>query len=103
WHFSPRPVFGDPTFLRAVELARLGMGSDARRELGRLVFAAPETRDSSRKAEPPAVDDERSDIYWITAILLDRGRLWSASHAIPRYTLTDYRLGYPGGRRAREW
>jgi soluble lytic murein transglycosylase len=101
WRFAPRPVFGDPTFLRAVELARLGMGSEARRELGRLGFSPPDSRDASRKAEAP--DDERSDIYWIAAILLDRGRLWSASHAIPRYTLTDYRLGYPGGRRARQW
>jgi soluble lytic murein transglycosylase len=100
WTFSPRPVFGDPTFLRAVELARLGLGSDARRELARLGFAAPESRDAARKL---AADSDRDDIYWITAILLDRGRLWSASHAIPRYTLTSYRLEYPGGRRATEW
>jgi soluble lytic murein transglycosylase len=103
WRFAPRPVFGEPTFLRAVELARLGLGSEARRELSRLGFAAPESRDAARKAEAAGIDDERSDIYWITAILLDRGRLWSASHSIPRYTLTSYRLEYPGGRRAREW
>jgi soluble lytic murein transglycosylase len=100
WKFTPRPVFGDPTFLRAVELARLGIGSDARRELARLGFSAPETRDAARKGAP---DADRDDIYWITAILLDRGRLWSASHAIPRYTLTSYRLEYPAGRRATEW
>ena len=100
WKFAPRPVFGDPTFLRAVELARLGLGSDARRELARLGFSAPESRDAARKT---GVDPERDDIYWITAILLDRGRLWSASHAIPRYTLTSYRLEYPIGRRATEW
>lgn len=100
WRFTPRPVFGDPTFLRAVELARLGVGSDARRELARLGFAAPEKGEAARKA---AADTEREDIYWITAILLDRGRLWSASHAIPRYSLTSYRLDYPGGRRATEW
>jgi soluble lytic murein transglycosylase len=100
WKFAPRPVFGDPTFLRAVELARLGLGSDARRELARLGFSAPESRDAARKGTP---DADRDDIYWITAILLDRGRLWSASHAIPRYTLTSYRLEYPAGRRATEW
>jgi soluble lytic murein transglycosylase len=101
WRFAPRPVFGDPTFRRAVELARMGLGPEARRELSRLGFTAPESRDAARKAS--GLDDERTDIYWITAILLDRGRLWSASHAIPRYTLTGYRLGYPGGRSAREW
>jgi soluble lytic murein transglycosylase len=100
WRFGARPVFGDPTFLRAVELARLGLGSDARRELARLGFAAPDGRDAARKAAP---DPDRDDIYWITAILLDRGRLWSASHAIPRYSLTSYRLEYPAGRRATEW
>jgi soluble lytic murein transglycosylase len=100
WRFSPRPVFGEPAFLRAVELARLGLGGDARRELAKLGINAPESRDDARKA--PA-DADREDIYWITAILLDRGRLWSASHAIPRYTLKSYRLQYPGGRVATEW
>jgi soluble lytic murein transglycosylase len=100
WKFAPRPLFGDPNFLRAVELARMGLGSDARRELARLGLAAPETRDAARKT---AGDSDRDDIYWITAILLDRGRLWSASHAIPRYTLTSYRLEYPAGKRATEW
>src|SRR6185436_15068064 len=100
WKFAARPVFGDPTFLRGVELARLGLGSDARRELARLGFSAPESKEAARKA---AADQDRDDIYWITAILLDRGRLWSASHAIPRYTLTSYRLEYPAGRRATEW
>jgi len=100
WKFAPRPVFGDPTFLRAVELARLGLGSDARRELARLGFSTPDSRDAARKGPS---DPDRDDIYWITAILLDRGRLWSASHSIPRYTLTSYRLEYPAGRRATEW
>jgi soluble lytic murein transglycosylase len=102
WKFAPRPVFAEPAFLRAVELARMGLGPDARRELARLGFAAPESRDAARKAAA-AADTDREDIFWITAILLDRGRLWSASHSIPRYTLTSYRLEYPGGRRATEW
>jgi soluble lytic murein transglycosylase len=100
WRFSPRPLFADPAFLRAVELARAGLGPDARRELAKLGFAAPETRDAARKA---ATDSDREDIYWITAVLLDRGRLWSASHAIPRYTLRSYTQQYPGGRAATEW
>jgi soluble lytic murein transglycosylase len=103
WQFAPQPVFGEPSFLRGVELARLGLGTEARRELARLGFAAPESRDAARRAEATPIGEARADIYWITAILLDRGRLWSASHAIPRYTLTSYRLGYPSGRRAREW
>jgi soluble lytic murein transglycosylase len=101
WQFKPRPVFGTPEWKRAVELARLGFGSDARRELARLGFSAPESRDAARKAGDP--DDERQDVYWITAVLLDRGRSWAAAHAIPRYTLTEYRAQYPAGREAAEW
>ena len=33
------PLYGDPGFLRAVELARMGQGGDARRELARLGLA----------------------------------------------------------------
>jgi soluble lytic murein transglycosylase len=101
WDFRPQPLFDEPGFLRAVELARLGLGSEARRELARLGLAlsdhAPETQVA---VNSPA----REDGYWITAILLDRGRLWNASHAIPRTILTAYRWSYPtGARRDAEW
>src|SRR5581483_4410155 len=33
WSFAPRAIFADPGFLRAVELARMAQGGDARREL----------------------------------------------------------------------
>ena len=52
----------------------------------------------ARRGEP---DDEREDVYWITSMLLDRGRSWAAAHAIPRYTLTGYRQQYPRGRARR--
>jgi soluble lytic murein transglycosylase len=100
WKFAARPEFGDSGFLRAVELARLGLGADARRELTRLGVSTPDKE--ARKAGK-GIPDEKEDLYWIAAILLDRGRLWSASHAIPRYSLTSYRGDYPGGRRATEW
>jgi soluble lytic murein transglycosylase len=94
-------VFGTAQWRRAVELARMGFGSDARRELARLGFSAPESRNAARKAGDP--DDEREDVYWITSVLLDRGRSWAAAHAIPRYTLTDFRLRYPTGKEAARW
>ena len=50
WSFPPRPLFGDPGFLRAVELARMGQGGDARRELARLGLAT-----SAEKHAPAAV------------------------------------------------
>src|SRR5204863_9216229 len=33
WRFPPDAVYGKPAFLRGVELARLGLGTEARREL----------------------------------------------------------------------
>ena len=101
WQFSPRPVFGSAEWRRAVELARLGFGGEARRELARLGFSAPDSRDAARKMGDP--DDERQDVYWITSVLLDRGRSWAAAHAIPRYTLTEFRQQYPAGRVAGMW
>jgi soluble lytic murein transglycosylase len=85
WHFEPQPIFGEPGFQRAVELARLGLGSDARRELARLGVGTKNVPAGSA----------REDVLWIAAILLDRGHLWSASHSIPRNTLTGYRWSYP--------
>jgi soluble lytic murein transglycosylase len=99
--FGARPVYGSEEFRRAVELARLGLGSEARRELSRIGFNPPATRDAAR-ANPP-VGDEQEDVYLVTALLLDRGRSWSAAHAIPRYSLPGFRTGYPGGRQATLW
>jgi len=92
WEFRPQPLFAEPGFLRAVELARLGLGSEVRRELARLGLSFS---DRVSESQPTASAPDREDGYWITAILLDRGRLWSASHAIPRYALPAYRWSYP--------
>ena len=101
WRFSPRPIFGQTGFTRAVELARLGLGSEARRELARLGISPPGSRRAARTATAPDGDNE--DVYWITAILLDRGRSWAAAHAIPRYSLKTYREDYPQGLLAAKW
>jgi soluble lytic murein transglycosylase len=98
WTFAARPLFGDPGFLRAVELARMGQGSDARRELARLGLQT-----SADKHAPPRAAGDDEDLQWITAILLDRGGVWSASHSIPRYGVTRYRLEYPKGIGEAKW
>lgn len=101
WDFRPQPLFAEAGFLRAVELARLGLGSDARRELARLGLALS---DHAQESQSASKTPSREDGYWITAILLDRARLWSASHAIPRSTLTSYRWSYPtDARHDAEW
>jgi soluble lytic murein transglycosylase len=101
WNFHPQPLFAEPGFLRAVELARLGLGSESRRELARLGLAPA---DHAPESQTVANTPTREDGYWITAILLDRGRLWNASHAIPRTILTAYRWSYPNNLRSdAEW
>lgn len=101
WRFAPRPLFGDPGFLRAVELARLGQGSEARRELARLGLETAGTKQGASRERGGA--DDAEDLLWITAVLLDRGRLWNASHSIPRYTTTRYRLQYPRALGLAKW
>lgn len=95
WTFAARPLFGDPAFHRAVELARMGLGSDARRELARLGLSTVGEKQSGGRTGDRDSDGEDEDLLWITTILLDRGGVWSASHSIPRYTLTRYRNEYP--------
>jgi soluble lytic murein transglycosylase len=98
WSFPPRALYADPGFLRAVDLARMGQGGEARRELARL--GLPTNAD---KHAPGAVRSEDEDLVWITSILLDRGGAWSASHSLPRYGLTAYKLEYPKGLGEAKW
>jgi soluble lytic murein transglycosylase len=99
WTFTPRPLFGDAAFLRAVDLARMGQGGDARRELARLGLATSAEKHVGLRGG--AAEDE--DLLWITAILLDRGGSWAASHSIPRYGVMRYRLDYPRALNEAKW
>jgi len=98
WSFPARPLYGDAGFLRAVELARMGQGSDARRELAKLGLAT-----SAEKRSTAGARGEEEDLVWITATLLDRGGVWSASHSLPRHALTSYKLEYPKGIGEAKW
>jgi soluble lytic murein transglycosylase len=97
WSFPARALYGEPGFLRAVELARMGQGSDARRELARLGM----TTSADKRGAAARAEDE--DLLWIAAILLDRGGVWNASHSLPRYGVTSYRLEYPKGIGQAKW
>lgn len=98
FHFEARPLFGEPGFRRAVELCRMGQGGDARRELARLGLPT-----AGEKHGAPGARKDGEDLLWIAAVLLDHGGVWSASHSIPRYTLTDYKTAYPEGLGATKW
>jgi len=98
FHFEPRALFGDVAFRRAVDLCRMGQGSDARRELAHLGLQTTGEKHGNVEGRR-----DGEDLLWIAAVLLDRGDVWSASHSIPRYTLTEYKLHYPAGLGATKW
>jgi soluble lytic murein transglycosylase len=96
WNFQPNDLWDDPRFMRAVELARLGLGLEARRELAKLGISGGK--------RTGALLEGQDDPLWVTALLLDRNHLWNASHAIPRYSIAEFRRRYPaGGRAEAEW
>ena len=98
WSFPPRALYGDAGFLRAVELARMGQGVDARRELNKVGLVT-----SAEKRSTAAARAEDEDLIWITSTLLDRGGVWNASHSLPRHALTSYKLEYPKGIGEAKW
>jgi soluble lytic murein transglycosylase len=89
WRFGPRALFGEPGFLRGVELARLGFGDDAARELSAVGLGI------NRGADP--------EDLWLTAVLFDRAGLWHRSHYVPRALERSYKRSYPLGETYRRW
>lgn len=89
WSFGRRALFGEPAFLRGVELARLGLAQLAARELastGLKIGRATDSRD-----------------LWLAAVLYDRAGLWRFSHQVPRSLDRRYRWTYPLKDNYRRW
>jgi soluble lytic murein transglycosylase len=96
WRFAPAALYGNAAFQRGVELARLGLGTDARRELS---AAGIRTEKKGAKVDDPA----RADALWLAAVLYDRAGEWALSHAIPRYVVVDYARRWPSGDNRKRW
>ena len=96
WQFSPRALFGEPGFRRGVELSRLGLGAEARRELAAVGIKPPEKGQKVAGAEA-------EELLWLATVLYDRAGEFALSHWIPRHTLTDYALAWPTGTNRRRW
>lgn len=88
WTFDLGPLARDSSFLRGVELARLGFGGAAVRELRRAGI-------STRRGKPKKL--------WLAAVLLDRAGLWNLSHSVPRSRLHEHERSYPLGANVRPW
>ncbi len=94
WHFAPRPLFATAQFKRGLELARLGLGAESKREL-----SAVGLHPIMKKGEPVA-DEE---LLWLAAVLYDRAGEYALSHAIPRQLLTEWARSWPAGANRRRW
>jgi soluble lytic murein transglycosylase len=97
WKFAPRPLFGTPGFRRGVELARLGLATEARRELALAGIDVPR----KKNAAPPDADTE--ELWWLAAVLYDRAGEYQLSHFIPRQILTAYEREWPQGPNRKRW
>lgn len=97
WKFHARPLFGEPAFRRGVELARLGLGAEAKRELALAGIEVP------KKKGPVAPDAEREELLWLAAVLYDRAGEYALSHFIPRHILTAYERDWPVGSNRKRW
>lgn len=95
--FQPRALFSQPAFLRGVELLRLGLGSDAKREFQSIGLAVPDEK------SPLSVSAEREDLLWLSAILFDRAGAFHLSHFVPRHVLTGWQRHYPIGPWRKHW
>ena len=112
WQFGPAPVFSKPGFVRAVELARMGLGELAAEELGNLGISSPvrsvgevspqggalplETKGS-------AMGKEAAEALWAAAVLYDRAGLQQRSHWIVRHALRDHEVRPPVGVDRAKW
>jgi soluble lytic murein transglycosylase len=89
WTFERSKLFGEPGFLRGVELARLGFAAAAAAEFARVGVGI-------RRGVP-------TDDLWLAAVLFDRAGLHELSHQVPRSLDSAYKRSYPLGDAYRRW
>jgi soluble lytic murein transglycosylase len=92
-----RPLYHTEPFERALLLLRLGLGAEARRELGAAGLEAP------RKGVPLPATAEGRELGWVASMLFEAAGDWSASHAYGRYVDTEYARAWPEGEGELKW
>jgi soluble lytic murein transglycosylase len=97
WRFAPRQLFATAAFKRGVELARLGLGTEAKRELALAGIDVPR----KKGAVPP--DAAHEELWWLASVLYDRAGEYVLSHFIPRNLLTAYERQWPLGENRKRW
>ena len=106
--FRPRALFALPGFLRGIELLRLGLGAEAKREFSAVGITVPESKSFRIGASAGAGNGgpdraEQEELLWLASVLYDRAGAWHLSHFIPRHLLTDWQRRYPVGEARKQW
>lgn len=96
FHFKQRPEYKSPGFAAALEFLRLGLGSQAQRQLAAVGFRLPRGRDALTSA-----DD--IDKTWAMAFLYDQAGSYSQSHWVTRWHVLDYKRRWPVGHNKVRW
>ncbi len=86
-----------PGVQRAIELARLGLGADAHRELARVA------RELGEETPGAATEAMIEELTWVSAFLLDQAGLWNPAHALMQDKLVSFRRSWPKGAAASRW
>jgi soluble lytic murein transglycosylase len=94
--FKPRPEWGAPGFLRAMELLRLGLGEPAERELKKLGLTTPGDR---KRVDDP----DKLEKLWAMAFLYDRAGRYATSIWPTRWHALDYLRAWPVGANRAKW
>jgi soluble lytic murein transglycosylase len=97
WQFAPRALFGEAGFRRGLELARLGLGPEAKRELSLAGINVPTKRGET------VSESGAQELLWLAAVLYDRAGEFALSHFIPRYVMTEWTRSYPTGENRKRW
>jgi soluble lytic murein transglycosylase len=96
FQFRARALYGSPGFQRALELLRLGLGSEAEAELRRLGLAPPGGKD---RVDDPDLQDK----LWAMAFLYHGAGRYGQSHWVTRWHILDYKRQWPVGGNRKRW
>jgi soluble lytic murein transglycosylase len=97
WGFKKRELFAEGGFKRGLELARLGLGPEAKRELALAGIDVPKKR--TEKVDDP----DQQELLWAATVLYDRAGEYSISHFLPRWILTEFQRNWPVGPARKKW
>jgi soluble lytic murein transglycosylase len=94
--FQPRAEYSSDDFARALEFLRLGLGSEAQRELSALGFKVPPGKDE-------VTDPDQRDRIWAMAFLYHQAGRYPHSHWVTRWHVLDFKRHWPVGHHRLRW